>query len=223
MYDINEFKELYIKLESWANAKYGKDGMRSIEDEHSDGKVRYDMKYFRNIRNVLTHNPNGCNPLVELTDEFKLRFEGLCNRLMSSIMQVAVPYANIYKREMSDRVMPTIVRMKEKAYSHVPIMNAKKLWGVFSETALFNIVGDGNIAMINEEARLFEIGKYVTGDINGEFYDFIGEDASIEDARMRFYEAVEKNRRLELLCITTNGNKSGDLVAIVTIWDMAGV
>lgn len=223
MYDINEFRDLYIEFENWANAKYGRDGVKTMEEEHPDGKVRNDVKYFRYVRNLLTHNPNGCKPLVELTDEFKARFESFCDKLMSSASQIAVPFKDIYKREISDKVIPTITHMKEKSYSHVPIMNGKKVWGVFSETALFNIVGDGNIALINEEAQLYKIGKYVTEDINGEFFDFIGEEASIDDIRRKFSEAVENNRRLEVLCITTTGDKNGDLVGLVTIWDMASV
>ena len=127
MYDINEFRDLYIEFENWANAKYGRDGVKTMEEEHPDGKVRNDVKYFRHVRNLLTHNPNGCKPLVELTDEFKARFEAFCDKLMSSASQIAVPFKDIYKREISDKVIPTITHMKEKSYSHVPIMNGKKV------------------------------------------------------------------------------------------------
>ena len=59
MYDINDFLEKYRTLEDWANAKYGADGIKIMENEHTIGRVKNDVKYFRSVRNILTHNPNG--------------------------------------------------------------------------------------------------------------------------------------------------------------------
>lgn len=221
MYTVNDFLGQYKTLEEWARAKHGVDGIRIIEDKHSNGRVRNEVQYFRRVRNLLTHNPNGDGtPYIELTDDFKARFEVLCDKLMSSAAQIAVPYKDIYKREISDKVMPTIAHMKEKVYSHVPVMNGRKVWGVFSETALFNIVGDGNMALINEETRFLNIGNYIAENTNGEFFDFIGEDATIDDISGKFSEAASSHRRLEMLCITKTGDKNGDLTGLVTIWDM---
>lgn len=224
MYTVNDFLGQYKTLEQWANAKYGNDGVKTMEEKHPNGRVRTEVQYFRNVRNVLTHNPNGKDkPLVVLTDEFKTRFEALCNKLMSSASQIAVPFKDIYKREMSDNLLKTIAHMKEKDYSHVPVMNGKKVWGVFSETSLFHIVGDVKMNLIDENTQFLNIGKYIGENENGEFYDFVGPNAAIDDIRSLFSHAVDNNRRLELLCITTTGDKNGDLVGIVTIWDMARV
>ena len=143
MYKTSDFLELYISLERWAEVKYGEEGVKAIEENHHNKKVQNDVRYFRKVRNVLAHNPNGSSkPLIELTDEFKERFETLCNKLMGNISQISVPYKDIYKREMSDKVVPTINVMKEKSFSYVPVMNGKKVWGVFSESAIFNLVGE---------------------------------------------------------------------------------
>lgn len=224
MYTVNDFLAQYKTLEEWARAKQGADGIRIIEDKHSNGRVRNEVQYFRRVRNLLTHNPNGDGtPYIELTDDFKVRFEVLCDKLMSSAAQIAVPYKDIYKREMSDNLLKTIAHMKEKDYSHVPVMNGKKVWGVFSETSLFHIVGDVKMNLIDENTQFLNIGKYIGENENGEFYDFVGPNAAIDDIRNLFSHAVDNNRRLELLCITTTGDKNGDLVGLVTIWDMARV
>lgn len=224
MYSTSEFLELYKALERWAEATYGEEGVKGIEQYHHDRRIQSDVRYFRKIRNVLSHNPNGCSrPLIELTDEFKTRFEYLCNKLMDNISQVSIPLKEIYKREMSDRVVPTIAYMKEKSFSYVPVMNGKKVWGVFSESALFNIIGDGNIDLINEEAKLFNIGKYIAGYSSNGVFDFVKGNASLDEVRRIFSEATEEGRRLDVLYITSTGDKNGDLLGLITIWDISNL
>ena len=224
MYKTSDFLELYISLERWAEVKYGEEGVKAIEENHHNKKVQKDVRYFRKVRNVLAHNPNGSSkPLIELTDEFKERFETLCNKLMGNISQISVPYKDIYKREMSDKVVPTINVMKEKSFSYVPVMNGKKVWGVFSESAIFNLVGDGNISLIDEELPLFKIGKYITEYTKNGFFDFVGSNASIDDIRRVFSDAINKGRRLDVIYITTTGDNKGDLVGLVTVWDISSL
>lgn len=59
MYKISDFLELYKSLERWAEAKYGEEGVKAIEENHHNKIVQNDVRYFRKIRNVLAHNPNG--------------------------------------------------------------------------------------------------------------------------------------------------------------------
>ena len=220
MYKTDEFMERYRELENWANGKYGSDGIRTIEEEYLSGKARNEVRYFRSVRNLLAHNPNKEIPLIELTDDFKLRFKKLCDKLMSSSSKIIIPYKDIYKRVISDKVLPTISYMKEQSYSYVPIMNNKKIWGVFSENTLFNIIGDGNMELLNEDTPLFKIGSYITEYSNEGSFDFIKDNTSTYDIMNIFSTASENNRRLDALYITTTGDKDGDLVGLVTVWDL---
>ena len=49
MYDINDFLEQYRTLEDWANARYGADGIKTMEEVHPIGRVRNDVKFFRSV------------------------------------------------------------------------------------------------------------------------------------------------------------------------------
>lgn len=223
MYDINDFLEQYRTLEDWANARYGADGIKTMEEVHPIGRVRNDVKFFRSVRNVLTHNPKGCKPLIELTDEFKERFTSLCSKLMSSASQISVQEKDIFKRTVGDKVMPTIAYMKEKAYSYVPIVNGKKVWGVFSESALFNIIGDGKMEYIKDDVQFLNIANYISEYSSNGVFDFVGIDESIDDIRRRFSEATDSGRHLQVLYITKTGDKNGDLVGLITVWDVANL
>lgn len=220
MYKTDDFFERYKELEAWATANY-EDGVYGLEQSHYDKKVQGEITYFRKVRNLLAHNQNGANnPLIELTDEFKAKFEALCNKLMDSISQIAVPYKDIYKREMSDKVLPTIATMKERTFSHVPVMNGKKVWGVFSESAIFDIVSDGSMSLIQDDTQFFKIGKYITEYSQSGVFDFMRSGVSIDNIRRVFIDSFDEGRKLDVIFITTTGDKNGDLKELVTIWDV---
>ena len=220
MYSTQEFLERYKNLEEWALRNYPPTGINKLEEEHPNGKIRSDVKFFRHVRNLFSHNTNTG---IELTDEFKNRFEALCNNLMNSVSGISIPFNKIFKREISDKVIPTIAVMKEKTYTYVPVMNGKKVWGVFCEAALFNFVGDGNASLRNDNLKLLELKDYVTEYTSNGVFDFIGTDASIDDVRRLFAEAFNNKRRLDVLYITTTGDIKGDLVGLVTIWDLTKI
>ena len=220
MYKTKEFLEQYKRFETWASANY-EEGVLGLEQSHHDRKIQSEVTYFRKVRNLLAHNPNGTDrPLIELTDEFKVRFEALCSKLMESVSQIAIPYKDIYKREMSDKVMPTIAVMKDRTYSHVPIMNGKKVWGVFSEEAVFNVVSHGDGKMIQEGTQFLNIARYVSEYSKNGVFDFIRSGASVDTIRRMFVDAFDEGRKLEVIFITTTGDKNGDLKELVTIWDV---
>lgn len=220
MYKTEDFLEKYKELEAWATANY-EEGVYGLEQSHHDKKVQSEITYFRKVRNLLAHNRNGLDkPLIELTDEFKTKFDVLCNKLMDSVSQIAVPYKDIYKREMSDKVLPTIATMKERTFSHVPVMNGKKVWGVFSESAIFEIVSDGSMSLIQDDTQFFKIGKYITEYSQSGIFDFMRSGASIDNIRRAFIDAFDEGRKLDVIFITTTGDKNGDLKELVTIWDV---
>lgn len=224
MYNTSEFLEKYKSLEIWAETNYGDEGVLGLENNHHNSRIRNDVRYFRKIRNLLSHNPNGTtNQLIELTDEFKARFESLCNKLMNNISDISIPYKDIFKRQMSDKVISTINTMKEKSYSYVPVMNGKKVWGVFCESTIFNIAGEGNLTLIQDDLKLFQISKYITEFTEDGIFDFIGSDASIDDICRLFSEAADEGRRLDVVYITSTGNIKGDLIGLVTIWDLSSI
>ena len=203
MYNPSDFLKKYTSLEDWAGTIYD-EGIKGIEKEHHDRRIQKDMTYFRNVRNILTHNPNGdSRPLIELTVEFKERFDDLCQKLMSGI---------------SDSFIIKV--MKEKLYSYVPVMNGKKVWGVFGETTVFNMVSDGEPLLMQEDLQLFKIANYITEYSETGFFEFMSANSSKDDVRKLFVDSFENGRRLDVIYFTTTGDKKGDLIGLVTVWDL---
>jgi len=225
MYNTVDFINQYIRLEEWANNKYGEGCLKEFEDSPFDYRTRNELFYFKKVRNLVSHHKNRKNTtqdaLIELTDAFKTRFDRLCRNLMQSIQSVCIPYEEIHKCAMRDKVLPTISIMRENTYTNVPIMKGKAVWGVFSESTIFNVVGDGEMAPFDEKTEFFEIRKYIIDYSRNGIYDFASCEASIDDVSKMFSDATRHGRRLDVIFITSNGNKDGDLVGLITIWDIA--
>lgn len=225
MYNTVDFINQYIELEEWANNKYGEDCLKELDDSPFDYKTRNELYYFKKVRNLVSHHKNRKNTTedtyIELTDAFKARFDRLCRNLMQSIQSVCVPYEKIHSCKMRDKVLPTISIMREKVYTNVPIMKGKAVWGVFSESTVFDVVGDGKIAPFDEKTEFFEIRQYIIDYSRNGIYDFASCEDSIDDVCKMFSDATRQGRRLDVIFITSNGNKKGDLVGLITVWDIA--
>ncbi len=218
MYQKEDFKNLYSQLEQWANEQ-GYSGINGLENDCTSKSVANDLYFFRHIRNFLSHNPRAAERL-DLTDTFKKDFERLCNSFMVNLNDVAIPFKDIYKREISDTIFPTIKTMKERVFTHVPVMMGKKVWGVFSENTLFDMVGKDEFNTIKETSRFMDIASVITTHDHNSIFDFVGQATSLEDIKKRFSDEAQKGRKLDVLFITTTGKKDGDLTGMITVWDI---
>ena len=140
---------------------------------------------------------------------------------MNNVSQIVIPYKEIYKHEISDNVSPTHTVMKKNNYTYVPVMNGKNVWGVLCESTVFDIVSNGDISLFNDELKLMDIGKYITGYSSSGVYDLAQVDSTVDDICRKFSDAINDGRRLDVIYITTTGNQKGDLVGLVTIWDIS--
>ena len=124
---------------------------------------------------------------------------------------------------MADKVLTTISTMREKTYTYVPIMKGRTVWGVFCESTIFSMAGEGDLALIKENATFFDIRKYILDYSNNGIYDFVWSDATIDDVCKIFSDAMDKGRRLDVLYITNTGTSEGELVGLITVWDISAL
>ena len=88
------------------------------------------------------------------------------------------------------------------------------MWGVFSESTLFDLAGKGHLSKVDESTRFVDFGSSITYHKNG-VYDFVDSNASLEDIRRIFNDAMNERRKLDVLFITSTGTKDGDLLGML--------
>lgn len=216
-----DFLKKYNLLEQWCVNRGYKD-VYDFEANETWGATRNELKYYRNIRNALTHNPRVEKRMV-LTEVFVKDFEKLCHSLMAELKDVAISIDDIFRRQMSDTIGPTIRVMKERVFTHTPIMNGKRVWGVFSENTLFNLAGKDEFSRFNGSTTFLDIASYITEYNRTSVYDFISPNVSLDDVKKKFRNATENGRKLEVLFITTTGSRDGNLVGMITVWDLTTI
>ena len=221
MYKLEEFISDYSQFEQWCKDNDYRD-VNDLELRLEPyTRLRNDLYFYRKIRNFFAHHPRA-EKRLKMTEVFKSDFQSLCKTFMANLSEIAIPESQIYKQKMIDPIGPAIRIMKEKVYTHIPVMMGNKVWGVFSENTLFNLAGRGNISKLNESTRFVDLASTITYHKGG-VYDFINQDVSLEDIRRVFFEAVNSRRKLEVLFITSTGTKDGDLLGMITIWDIATI
>ena len=181
--------------------------------------MRNDLYFFRKIRNFYAHHPSA-DKRLKLTDTFKSDFLALCKKFTAELSEIVIPESDIFKQKLSDPIGPAIKVMKERVFTHIPIMTGQRVWGVFSDSTLFDLAGKGNLSKINESTRFVDFGSSITYRKTG-VYDFVEPNATLDDIRRIFYDEISKRRKLEVLFITSTGTKEGNLLGMITVWDLA--
>src|SRR3989344_1409209 len=127
----------------------------------------------------------------------------------------------IYRVNLDEIIDIVIRKMKEKIYTHVPIYDNDKFYGVFTETTLLDWLIDN----INEGRAQFykrqikDVNrKYLFNDTN--IVKFIPANKSIFEIPELFNKAISNNKRLGALLITKTGKKDSKPIGIITAWDL---
>ncbi len=186
--------------------------------------VRQRLNVCRELRNLLTHSAdeNGA-PLVEPA-------QALLDDLYEIIKYVETPqpalsYAttgeDMLRVGPNDRAMDMMRRMEKRGFSHAPVLTGGKLTGVFSVETIFAFSLTG--ARLSPDTRIGEFGKLLDldGHMTGRFL-LMRKDASYLDARKEFERLAERNQRLAAVFLTSTGDAQGELLGILTPWDVLG-
>jgi CBS domain-containing protein len=231
----NEFLDKYRELENQARHYYRSTNVDNpiaqlINDRHF-ANVKDELIYCREVRNLLSHKPklddeflvNPSKPMVELLGTLLDRLNKL-----ALCMDYAIRIQNVYACSMDDLIRPAMQMMKEKNFTHVPILENGKVIGVFSENTLFSYVLSEEIIGIEENSTFQEIEPYlaidghITETFRTETFRFLPREANIFEAKELFVEALKKTQRIGMIFLTETGKQTEKLLAIITPWDFLG-
>lgn len=224
------FLSMYRVLEGILDKKYASLGrkinsvvMEYIQDAESE-PVRAQLNVCREIRNLLTHNADGRGGhLVEPS-------QAVLDSLYEVIAYVQKPQpamlfatkaGSILRASPNDRALEIMRRMDKHGFSHVPVMDDGRIMGVFSVGSVFAQVLAGRV--IEEDTRIREMGELLKMENHrsGRFM-IMGPEVSYLDVRAEFEKHADRNNRLAAVFITSTGCQNGELLGMLTPWDVMG-
>ncbi len=226
-----EFLDLYKQLEQALKVRSESSGgkypatvaaltyYRGMED-HAEK-----LNAVREIRNLLQHNPkiDGAYP-VEPSAETISFLRKILEKAAEPKLAIdfAVPEKQIYKTDLNASLQKVMRVMKERGFSHVPVMNGAKVGGVLSVNILFDRFAE-ECSAFSAEAKVSLLADTLPVEKHSnEYYKFMKGNVTFDEVDEAFMKRYQGSKRLVAVFLTTNGTSSGNLLGMLTPWSVVG-
>lgn len=228
MNNTDAFLEKYKQVEAEVRSQYNYDGNSTFA--FLQGLPKYKqmattIKTCREVRNLLQHVPkyNGEYSIVP-SDDLVTFLDKLIQKVSErkTCSDVGIRFKDIYWRALDDSVKEAMHVMRQRTYTHVPILDDKQhVIGVFDENSVFDYLADEGIIDVDEDLQFRSIQKYlsVSGREMEEFL-FLRPSAYVEDLEVLIDQAFNVSKRVGMAFLTQDGKKDSPLFGIVTPWDI---
>lgn len=229
---VEEFLDLYKKLEQLLKLQYANDSGRfesvvaRYENSRECGELKDKLVAIREVRNLLQHNPkiNG-KYIITPSDD-------ILTALLDAIRQVEFPKlaidfgvkaGAIYKASLGSPLMKVIKVMKDRGFSHVPIIEQDKLFGVLSAYSVFEFITEQGVQILTDETKVKAMKSYLPIEKHKkEYYLIMSKQATFVEADEAFEKRDSKGRRLVAIFLTENGKADEPILAMLTPWSVVG-
>ena len=220
---INLFKNLELRLRTNIQSSE-ENSVRQMIRESKNRVIQDNLAFFFlavNIRNLLAHNEES----FFITEQFLEKFESLCTKAfcIPIASQFMTKYQNMMFCREHDIVNPTIIEMKEKSISNVPILKDKKLVGVFSENTIFSLFLKDNGELI-ADLSMIKFGDIIDqlGVENNpsQKFIFVSKDTDVYKLQEMFLPEFGSEKKVELAFVTEQGLVQEKILGLITIYDV---
>lgn len=227
---VEEFLDLYKKLEQLLKMFYANDSGRyesvvaRYENSRDCGNMKDELMAIREIRNLLQHNPKmKGNYIVTPSDEIMTALREVIRQVEHPKLAIDFGVKAIYKGTLGSPLLRVIHVMKDRGFSHVPIIEQDKLYGVLSAYSVFEFITEQGMQILTEETKVKAMKAYLPIDKHKkEYYLFMSKKATFVDADEAFEKRDSKGRRLVAIFITEHGKADEPILTMLTPWSVVG-
>ena len=229
---VDEFLDLYKRLEQLLKTHYYNDSGRyesvvaRYENSRESGELKDEITAIREIRNLIQHNPKiKGRYIIEPSEEIMKALREVIHQVEHPKLAIdfGVKADQIYKATLSSGLMRVINVMKERGFSHIPVIENNRLYGVLSAYSVFEFVTEQGVQILTEETKVVAMKAYLPiAKQRNESYLFLPQDATFTDADEAFVKRDSKGRRLVVIFITEHGRPDEPILAMLTPWSVVG-
>ncbi len=229
----SEFLELFRKLEKHLRIEYSRgtysysNFMNTIhrikktnKNSVISNKHNFDILHQASqIRNILSHNNNVLIPSDKFLNEFRAIVKKICDPL--KVGHIMIKLDDLKSASLNTPVGDIINMLKEYGYNTIPIIDNHQLMGVFTEKSAYDYLSMYKTKSLSKNMLIKDILEAI--DLNSDprkYFDFIGRNASIQDAYDLFNKDLKSRRELLLLLVTEKGEYDQALLGIVALRDI---
>ena len=229
-----EFLNLYKKMESLLDEKYGQDtGRRGgavtrFINEPAGREYREELDLCREVRNLLAHNPDmDGHPVVEPAPALLETLRDAIRRLEAPTpaLNFATLASELLVTAPSQKTLTVMEAMNRRGFSHIPIIFQNQMLGVFSVSTLFSYqlaYPDEPLKLANSHIDDFKEFTPIRNH-DCERFMFMNPTHTYWDAQDAFEKGSSPyQKRLAAIFITKTGDWRGRLLGMLTPWDIIG-
>lgn len=186
-----------------------------------------DLKEFAQLRNAIVHNTHFLGSqigeiIAEPVDGVIELYEDLLNKVMkpkcARDMYRKIDQDSVLTAKLDNTIIEIIKIMYQRKNTCVPIIEKRKLVGVFSENVLLTLIAKKGFIDCNN-IKMKDIINYIDIDSHhGEYFEF----CKINDNYFTIKELFQENnhKRLEMIFVTANGKRNEEILGVISAWDV---
>jgi CBS domain-containing protein len=175
----------------------------------------------RQMRNILAHDEMGDDEPFTVNDDTIEFLESEIKALeeQKRALDVCVPFSRLLYATKNSLVTVIATKMLEKGITNVPILNEKKVIGMFNGKAFIHIMKSRKGVTIDEHTKMKDIKQFLYLDMNdGIRYEFVAKDTKL-DILSQAFKRTNKGK-IELLIVTDSGDKYEPVLGVISPHDI---
>lgn len=198
---------------------------RACEKDRSLRSKRDLLKYMRDVRNMLQHPQHKSDGhAFHITPAFLAEIEGLLDWVVNppTARSIGVERKDVKVALLTDRLGDLADVMREKGYSHLPVLDEKgAIIGVFNEAAVFDLAWSDDAVIISKSMFVRDVLAYCgLGASRTEKFKFTKPTTPINDLVEMFAAPVSQFTRIGAVFVTSSGKSHEPLQRLITPWDV---
>lgn len=175
----------------------------------------------RAIRNILAHDEMDNKAPIVVADDTILFLEEEIKLLeeQKTAIDICVPFERLLYATKNSLVTVIASKMLEKGITNVPILDERKVIGMFNGKAFIHIMKSRRGVTINETTKMKDIKQFLYLDMNdGIRYEFVAKNAKLDILDQAFKRNAKG--KTELLIVTETGDKYEKILGVISPHDI---
>ena len=221
-----EFLDLYSRLEKigrdkyFPNVQHNENIIGRLMNLHQLQEYKEDIDYCRVVRNFLVHTPRvsstyAIEPSQEMVDFLKDLIENISDPPRA--IDYAVKINNMYNVDLKSNIVDVVQHMQVMGYTHVPVLQNGKMFGVFSANVLYTYLSHTNGEVKSFDAELSILSDFLpVHKHTNEYFAFMSVDRSLHEVSQLFKIDVKSMKQLAAVFLTENGKADEKILAMLT-------
>lgn len=177
----------------------------------------------RQVRNLLSHFPSieGRGPVVPdtaLIEVLQQTLEHIEHPVRA--IDAAIPMERVYTVTMDTDVPGVLRQMRQRGYSHVPVVENKEVKAVFSTGTVFSAACREMSFHCQQGLKIKDFLPDILLDRHeNERYLFVAADTPLFQVKELFQKPKQASRKVAVVFVTGSGREDDALLGLITPWD----